>query len=64
MQSRLRRAVAPAPDLRAADQLPDRAARHRKAAPHSDATAHHADIEALVAALSEVWTRFTLRYAA
>jgi hypothetical protein len=39
LQSRLRRAVAPAPDLRAADQLPNRAARHRTPAADPDATA-------------------------
>ena len=39
LQSRLRRAAAPPPDLRAADQLPDRAARHRAPAPDPDPTA-------------------------
>ena len=39
MQSRLRRAVAPPPDLYSADQLPDCAARHRAAAPDTLAAA-------------------------
>ena len=39
VQGRLRRAVAAPPDLRPADQLPDRAARHRTAASDADAIA-------------------------
>jgi hypothetical protein len=46
-------------DLRPADQLPDRTARHRASAPDAVAIAQRRGIGALVTALNEVWTRLT-----
>src|SRR5260221_2241311 len=46
-------------DLRPADQLPDRAARHGASAPDAVAIAQRRRIGALVTALNEVWTRLT-----
>jgi hypothetical protein len=46
-------------DLRPADQLPDRTARHRASAPDAVAIAQRRRIGALVTALNEVWTQLT-----
>ena len=50
--------------LRAADQLPDGAARHRAAALHARPEPHAAMMGDLVGALVEIWSRMELRKAA
>jgi 5-aminolevulinate synthase len=52
------------PNLCAADQLPDRAARHRAAAPDPSPLHSEADIDHLLRALATIWSERDLRQAA
>jgi 5-aminolevulinate synthase len=59
-QAHHRRAARALRHLRAADQLPDRPARHRAPAPHPSPQHSDADIDRLVAALGMLWMELGL----